>query len=126
MVPEKPTWAAEQNGEVPAPLIGIDLLEPERLRDRLERTPNLLSDLFTSSEIAYCQNLPARYEHLAARFCAKEAVAKALGLDGFDPLEIEVAEGGETVRLVLYGAVLDHSTAIGVGVTVSLTHLPGM
>ncbi len=60
--------------------VGVDIIEVERVRDALARRPRLLHRLFTEEEIAYCRSKPAsEYAHLAGRFAAKEAVAKALG-----------------------------------------------
>ena len=53
--------------------VGIDVVEIARFGQALSRTPGLASRLFTDSE----RDLPVR--SLAARFAAKEAVAKALG-----------------------------------------------
>ena len=53
--------------------IGVDVVDIERFRLQLERTPALLERLFVPSE----RSLNTR--SLAARFAAKEAVAKALG-----------------------------------------------
>jgi holo-[acyl-carrier protein] synthase len=53
--------------------VGTDLCSISRLSEALERTPNLKARLFHSSE----QELPVN--SLAARFAAKEAIAKALG-----------------------------------------------
>jgi holo-[acyl-carrier protein] synthase len=108
------------------PRIGIDLCEPAHLRDRLRRTPELERELFHPGELDYCnaQRLPD--QHLAARFAAKEAVAKALGIDGFDPLDVEILEGGESCDVRLRDAAKECADALGVRVTVSLTHLPAM
>ena len=59
--------------------VGIDLLEIERLERALERHPRLAQRLFTDGERAYAAARARPGKHLAARFCAKEAVAKALG-----------------------------------------------
>jgi holo-[acyl-carrier protein] synthase len=64
--------------------------------------------------------------HLAARFDAKEAVVKALGIDGFDPLDVEIVGGGEDCAVTLHGAAATRAAELGVDVTVSLTHLPAM
>jgi holo-[acyl-carrier protein] synthase len=64
---------------------------------------------------------------LAARFCAKEAIVKALGLDVFSPRLIEVAGGGSAgVAVRLHGAVAARAAALRVGVEVSLTHTRAM
>ena len=71
--------------------VGIDLLEIERLERALERRPRLAERLFTDAE----RGLRGRRGrgpamHLAARFCAKEAVAKALGLTRWSFRDVEV------------------------------------
>jgi holo-[acyl-carrier protein] synthase len=112
--------------EVIPPYVGVDLLEPKRLQARIERTRTLTDDLFTPGEQAYCFAQQFPYQHLAARFCAKEATAKALGLDGFDPLEIEVVNGGPSAELVLHGSVKSRAKSLNVRVSASLSHLKGI
>ncbi|MEG3615886.1 MULTISPECIES: holo-ACP synthase [Isoptericola] len=56
--------------------VGIDVVDVERFMATLERTPRLREKLFTEAE----RELPA--SSLAARFAAKEAIAKALGAPG--------------------------------------------
>jgi holo-[acyl-carrier protein] synthase len=109
-----------------APLIGIDLLEPERLRERLSRSPALREELFLSGELAYSDAQHDPYQHLAARLSAKEAVVKALGIDGWDPLDIEVTGGGEKAGLLLHGTVRARAAALGVEVTISMSHLDSL
>lgn len=104
-------------------MIGFDLADPRRLADRLQRTPALADELFHPGELAYADGQPNPSENLAARFAAKEAVVKALGLDGFDPLDVEVLGGGENCSLALHGAVAERARALGVQVTISLSHL---
>lgn len=106
-----------------APLIGIDVVDPQRLAARLQQTPALAAELFHPGEQDYAAGRPSRIESLAARFAAKEAVVKALGLNGFDPLDIEVVEGGERCSVALHGAAAQRARELGVGVTISLTHI---
>jgi holo-[acyl-carrier protein] synthase len=108
------------------PQVGIDLIEPDRIRDRLQRSPDLEGEIFTQAERDYCRAQPSPYEHLAARFCAKEAVAKALGMDGFEPLDIEIIEGGEVVDLALHGDAQAVAHAHRLEVSISLSHISGM
>jgi holo-[acyl-carrier protein] synthase len=103
--------------------VGMDLLEPDRLRVALERRPTLMDRLFTPAEQAYAAGRGAPIQHLAARFCAKEAVFKALGLEIFDPLAIEVVAGG---GVVLHGEAARRAQERGVTVMVSLTHVASM
>ena len=59
--------------------VGIDVVLVERFGRALARTPLLADRLFTDSERTTSSGNPRAPESLAARFAAKEAVAKALG-----------------------------------------------
>lgn len=107
-------------------MIGLDLVEPARLRERLERHADLAQELFHPGELRYSERQTDPYQHLAARFAAKEAVIKALGIDGWDPLDVEIVSGGEQTRLRLRGDVAARAVELGLEVSVSLTHLPGI
>jgi holo-[acyl-carrier protein] synthase len=62
--------------------VGIDVVLVERFGRALERTPLLIDRLFTSAERVTSSGNPRSAESLAARFAAKESVAKALGAPG--------------------------------------------
>ncbi|MDT4994956.1 MAG: holo-[acyl-carrier protein] synthase [Actinoplanes sp.] len=62
--------------------VGIDVVLVERFARALDRTPLLVDRLFTESERLTTAGNPRPPESLAARFAAKEAVAKALGAPG--------------------------------------------
>jgi holo-[acyl-carrier protein] synthase len=100
--------------------VGIDLLEIDRMERALERHPRLAERVFTSGEREYAAARARPGRHLAARFAAKEAVVKALGLrGGFGFREIEVVAGEPpTVRLSGRAA----EAAAGLQVDISLTH----
>ena len=59
--------------------VGVDIVSVPRLARLVTDHPGITEELFTSTEIAYCEGKKRRMEHLAARFAAKEAVLKALG-----------------------------------------------
>ena len=60
--------------------IGTDIIEIDRIRSAfLEHEERFLKRLFTERERSYCLTHRDPVPHLAARFCAKEAVVKALG-----------------------------------------------
>jgi holo-[acyl-carrier protein] synthase len=59
--------------------VGIDVVLVERFEQALARTPQLAGRLFTEAERHTPSGHPRSAESLAARFAAKEAVAKALG-----------------------------------------------
>jgi holo-[acyl-carrier protein] synthase len=102
--------------------VGIDLLEIERLERALERTPRLAERLFTEGERAYAASRGRPGQHLAARFCAKEAVAKALGIESWNFHEVEVIGTGGPPRIQLSGTAAARAAELGVHVEVSLTH----
>src|SRR3954463_11150572 len=99
--------------------VGIDLLEIARLERALERRPALAERFFPGAERAYAARGARPGQPLAARFCAKEAVAKALALDAWSWRDIEVVSppGGGAPDVVLHGALAGRGT-----VALSLTH----
>ena len=105
------------------PGVGIDLLEIDRLERALARRPGLAERFFTSGEREYAAARARPGQHLAARFCAKEAVAKALGLSAWAWQDIEVVGAGAAgaPAVVLHGAL----EASG-PVQISLTHTRDM
>lgn len=112
---------AIQDADPRRPAVGIDLLEIERLERALARRPGLAARLFTDAERDYAAGRARPAQHLAARFCAKEAVAKALCVRALNWREIEVLGGGPP-QLRLHGAMAARAQALGVRVSVSLTH----
>src|SRR3954451_19549559 len=77
--------------------VGIDLLEIDRLERALARRPQLDARLFTDGERAYAARRHRPAMHLAARFCAKEAVVKALALEVWNPHDVEVVSAATGV-----------------------------
>jgi holo-[acyl-carrier protein] synthase len=78
--------------------IGVDVVEIERFRRSLARTPSMRERLFTPIELAYVAPQADPVPSLAARFAAREAVMKSLGLGlgafGFHDVWVERAESG--------------------------------
>ncbi|HET6697624.1 MAG TPA: holo-ACP synthase [Nocardioidaceae bacterium] len=103
--------------------VGIDVVDIARFGQTLERTPALRQRLFTEQE----QQRPLA--SLAARFAAKEALAKALGAPhgmGWHDAEV-VSESTGNPQLQLRGTVLARADALGVAsVHVSLSHDAGI
>ena len=60
--------------------IGVDLIEIARMQRVLTRTHRFLSRVYTEAEQQYCNTKHPPYACYAARFVAKEAFLKALGL----------------------------------------------
>ena len=103
--------------------VGIDVVDVERFGETLERTPALLDRLFTDEERALPLN------SLAARFAAKEALAKALGAPvGLQWQDATVRRGDDgRPHLHISGTVEARAEALGVHVIhVSLSHDAGI
>ena len=84
---------------------GIDMIECDRIAGGIERLgERFLNRFFTAGEREDCQDVPFR---LAARFAAKEAVAKALGTGigdvGWKEIEIRVNNPRKRPTLHLHG-----------------------
>jgi len=102
--------------------IGIDLLEIERLRRAIARRPLLAERVFTDAERAYAGARADPVRHLAARFCAKEAVAKALGLGGWSFRDVEVVATDAAPWVRLSGRAAERARQLGGVPAISLTH----
>ncbi len=103
---------------------GTDLIEIERLRSAIERHgARLLNRVFTAQELAETGGNPAS---LAARFAAKEAVAKALGtgIGAVAWQEIEICRGpARQPFLRLHGAAQKLADDLGLHTwSISLSH----
>lgn len=108
--------------------IGIDVVEVERISTAIERHGEpFLAKIFTASERAYCESRKNPAMHYAARFAAKEAVAKALGTGiggnaGLHDLEVIHDDAGAP-KLRLSGAAETFAKQHGItGIQISLTH----
>ena len=103
--------------------VGIDVVDISRFAESLRRTPGLAERLFTAVEIT---RPPAS---LAARFAAKEALAKALGAPGdlaWHDAEV-VSESSGRPLLCLRGTVAARADEVGAAhVHLSLSHDAGI
>lgn len=97
--------------------IGIDAVDIERFRRSLARTPSMHERLFTPVELAYVAPKADPVPSLAARFAAREAAMKALGVGlgafGFHDVWVDRAASGEPT-LVVTGAAQVLADAAGV------------
>ena len=103
---------------------GVDILEIERMHSAIQRHgERLLRRIFTETELAEVGDNPAS---LAARFAAKEAVAKALGTGigavGWQEIEIRRGPARQPI-LELHGAARQLADELGlVNWAISLSH----
>jgi holo-[acyl-carrier protein] synthase len=103
--------------------IGIDVVDVARFAESLRRTPSLRDRLFTPAEA----ELPD--QSLAARFAAKEAIAKALGAPGnlawHDAEVVSLPSGQPTLEM--RGTVAARAAELGASrALVSLSHDGGI
>ncbi|RKN46800.1 holo-ACP synthase [Streptomyces hoynatensis] len=109
--------------------VGIDVAEIDRFARSLERTPELADRLFVPAELLLPGGERRGVASLAARFAAKEAVAKALGAPGglrWRDAEIRQEDSGRP-RLEVRGTVAARAAELGVlAWHVSLSHDAGV
>lgn len=119
--------------------LGVDIVEIERMRVALERTPRIRERIFSEEERRYCEGRSKPEIHYALRFAAKEAVLKALGtgFSGMAFTDVEVVReasgrpvprlsGGAAARAAELGVVemhlslsFTHSTAVASAVAIT-------
>jgi holo-[acyl-carrier protein] synthase len=109
--------------------VGIDVVPVERFAESLVRTPGLRDRLFTVAEQLTPSGNRRTGESLAARFAAKEALAKALGAPGdlhWHDAEVVVGDHGRP-HLQVRGSVAGRAAQLGVGTWhLSLSHDGGI
>lgn len=98
--------------------IGVDLVDVDRFRTSLARTPSLVERLFTPGERAYADAARDPAERYAVRFAAKEAAMKALGvgLGAFDWHDVEVVRadsGAPSLQVTGRAAALAVEAGVG-------------
>lgn len=106
--------------------VGIDAVDVDRFRRVTARRPSLIGRVFTESERADASRGADPAPRLAARFAAKEAVMKALGVGigalSMQEVEVTRAESGAP-GLALAGRAAALAAERGIGAwLVSLTH----
>lgn len=108
--------------------IGTDMIEVERVAEKIGKNAGFRELVFSKKEIEYCEAKTNKYEHYAARFAAKEAFFKALGTGWkngttFNEIEITNDETGKPF-ISLLGETGASIEAMNIGkIAVSLSHL---
>ena len=110
-------------------LVGIDIVDIDRIRAAAIRTPRFLVRVFTAGELDYCRSKADPFPSLAARFAAREAVRKLdpVFISGvpFQDTEVVVDPDGKP-RLVLHGRALEGARRAGIkNLALSLSHSRG-
>jgi holo-[acyl-carrier protein] synthase len=97
--------------------LGADLCSITRMRVALDRTPRVAQRVFTNAERGFCERLADPSERFAARFAAKEAVLKAMGVGlgacAFRDIEV-VSDAAGAPSIALRGAASELAAARGI------------
>ncbi len=108
------------------PGIGVDVVDVDRMKVALERTPRIRQRLFTEAEISYCEKFRFAERHYAGRWAVKEAVTKALGCGLIQWNGVEVTRRprqAPTVRI--FGKIERFASMVGIreeDIQISITH----
>ncbi len=109
--------------------LGVDIVEIERMRNILARTPSFARRVFSQAERDYCDAMATPAAHYATRFAAKEAVVKALGTGFSEGISVHDIEVRRTSKgrpyVVLTGQTREIAREMGVReipVSLSFTH----
>jgi holo-[acyl-carrier protein] synthase len=111
--------------------IGTDMIEVQRVAEKLQKKNGFKELVFSADEIIYCEARTFKYEHYAARFAAKEAFLKALGTGwqqgtAFHEIEIYHDETGKP-EFRFHGITAKTVVDMKLGkIFVSLSHLKTM
>lgn len=107
--------------------VGIDIIEVERVKEKLLKNSGFREKVFSIAEYEYCESRgDVKYQHYAARFAAKEAFLKATGKGlqlSHELHEIEVILNAEGKPSILLGEQLKKSVGHSTKIHVSLSHL---
>jgi holo-[acyl-carrier protein] synthase len=108
--------------------LGVDIVEIDRMKLALERTPRIRERIFSEEERWYCEHKAKPWVHYAMRFAAKEAVLKALGTGfsgmRFTDVEVVRENNGRPVPK-LSGRAAERAGELGVvemHLSLSFTH----
>ncbi len=111
--------------------LGIDLIEVERVEEKISKKAGFKELVFSKHEIDYCEQRTNKFEHYAARFAAKEAFFKAIGTGwkegtAFNEIEVINNEAGKP-KLSFLGKTAEAIGQMELGkISVSLSHLKTM
>lgn len=103
--------------------LGTDIVEISRIEKAINKTEKFSQKVFTEKEIIYCESKKNKFESYAGRFCAKEAIAKAMGtgVRDFELVHIEIVNNELGKPIVnLYGNL--EKTLINKELMITISH----
>ena len=108
--------------------VGTDIIEVERVASKIQKESGFRELVFSAEEIKYCEAKTNKYEHYAARFAAKEALGKALGLgwaEGTTINEVEILNNIDGKPYIHFdGETAKQIASLNLGnIHVSLSHI---
>jgi holo-[acyl-carrier protein] synthase len=107
--------------------VGIDIIEVERVKEKLSKNSGFREKVFSTDEIKYCESRgDVKYQHYAARFTTKEAFLKATGKGlqlSHELHEIEVVVNAEGKPSILLSEQLKKLIGASTKIHISLSHL---
>jgi len=111
--------------------IGVDLVGVDRVARLVTDHEGALDELFTEREQAHWHRKRRRYQHLAGRFAAKEAVLKAFGTGLRQRMrwtDVEIISGtGGRPEVLLHGEVAEQAKERGLeDLDLSISHAEGL
>lgn len=111
--------------------VGIDMIEVDRVKGKIEKNVAFRDTVFSSNEIAWCEQQANRGESYAARFAAKEAFLKATGRGlslGYTLADIEVVNDPAGRPFIRLSGVYQQEASANQWnrIHVSLSHLRDM
>ncbi len=106
--------------------IGVDIIEIDRIRKSIDRFgDHFLNKIYTKKELDYCLAKHNKYQHLAARFAAKEAIYKAIA-SGWEKeatwKNIEITNEQNGLPTVKFLGKLNEFVSDGKEIKISLSH----
>ena len=106
--------------------VGIDIIEIDRIKKSVDEFgDSFLRKIYTETELNYSLSKPNKYQHLAARFAAKEAIYKALSSDSekvYSWQDIEIYNESNGLPLVnFFGSLKDYLNS-GKQIKISMSH----
>jgi holo-[acyl-carrier protein] synthase len=111
--------------------VGVDIVGVSRVARLVRENPGAVDTLFTEHEQRYCAGKRRRFEHMAVRFAAKEAVLKAFGTGIAQRMrwtDVEIVRGSRgRPRVRLHGEVARWAARRGLtDLDLSLAHSEGI
>ncbi len=108
--------------------IGTDIVEVDRIAEKIGKEHGFRELVFSPGEIDYCERMAHKFQHYAARFAAKEAFFKAMGtgwINGtaFNEIEVTGEDSGKP-SIKLHGGTAAWAEQLNMGkMFISLSHV---